>query len=298
MLQDLKIAPKYEGFLFLAQSGADVPQLQSHHHIELELNLVVRGTITYVMHGERFTFPAGTLLWLFPEQEHQLVDRSSNALNYVVVFKPSLIRKSCRTPRYQGLKRSNTEGGGILHTQLDSGTFDLVRRTMDALMVDGLDAQLLSREAGFGVQSDFRFEHGDPDGLNAGLHYLLMLCWRLQLAGKQQRPAVVLHPSVSRVLQMLSEGDLERNLGAISRDCGVSEAHLSRMFHQQIGVPMSRYRNSLRLARFWEEYRRPNRRTVSEAVYAAGFGSYAQFYKVFVSAHGVSPRASLSNTGI
>lgn len=32
---------------------------------------------------------------------------------------------------------------------------------------------------------------------------------------------------------------------------------------------------------------------MSEAVYAAGFGSYAQFYKVFTQAYGRGPRACL-----
>lgn len=59
---------------------------------------------------------------------------------------------------------------------------------------------------------------------------------------------------------------------------------------KQAGVSLSRYRNSLRLARFWEHYRRPPQKTITEAVYAAGFGSYAQFYKIFVQAYGTGPR--------
>ena len=39
-----------------------------------------------------------------------------------------------------------------------------------------------------------------------------------------------------------------------------------------------------------EEYRKSGQRTVTEAVYAAGFGSYAQFYKVFTNAYGHGPR--------
>jgi len=63
------------------------------------VNLVVQGNITYVVSGRRFTFSARTLLWIFPEQEHQVVDRSDNAQFYVAAFKPSLINRSCRQPR-------------------------------------------------------------------------------------------------------------------------------------------------------------------------------------------------------
>ncbi|MBS1815055.1 MAG: AraC family transcriptional regulator [Acidobacteria bacterium] len=300
MLQDLKIGRQYEGFIFLAESSRNAPkQLVPHHHVELELNLVIRGNITYVVEGQRFTFSAGMLLWLYPEQEHQLVDRSPNAQNYIAVFKPSFIRRSCRTPAYAGLRCTKNEKPGVLHTMLDPDAFDLIRKTMDAVMVGSLDADVLNRQAGFGLESaDFTYQHFDPDGLNAGLHHLLLLCWRYQRAGESLAGAVTLHPCVRRALQMMSEADWEGSLSSLAKKCGASEAHLSRTFHRQIGVPISRYRNSLRLARFWEEYRQPDQKNIAEAVYAAGFGSYAQFYKVFVEAYGRSPRACLTSSQI
>jgi len=294
MLEDLKLGKGYDGFLFLAESNRNPPILKSHHHIELELNLVVRGTITYVVSGRRYTFQSRTLLWLFPEQEHQLVDRSDNAQYYVAVFKPSLITRSCRTAAYEGLRRDNNEQDGVLNTLFAPDSFDLIRKTMDSLMQGSLDPDLLNREAGFGVGSEFSFEHGDPDGLNAGLHHLLLLCWRSQRTGKVLGDAIALHPGVRRALKLLSEGDLKQDLCQLAKACGVSEAYLSRTFRRQIGVPLTRYRNSLRLSRFWEQYRQPEQKNLTEAVYAAGFGSYAQFYKVFTQAYGRGPRACIA----
>lgn len=100
MLEDLKLGPKYDGFLFLADTARNPPHLASHHHVELELNLVVRGAITYVVGGHRFTFSRRTLLWAFPSQEHQLVDRSDDAQYYVAVFKPKMINRFCRSEVY------------------------------------------------------------------------------------------------------------------------------------------------------------------------------------------------------
>jgi hypothetical protein len=116
-------------------------------------------------------------------------------------------------------------------------------------MQGSLDPDLLNREAGFGQSSDFIFEHSDADGLNAGLHYLLLLCWRSQLMGKGTRDAIDLHPVVRRALKLLSEGDTAQNIGELAKACGASKAYLSRMFSRQLGVPMRRYRNSLRLSR-------------------------------------------------
>ena len=291
MLENLKLGPKYDGFLFLAESVRNPPKLNSHHHAELELNVVVKGSITYVVGGRRFTFARRTLLWMFPAQEHQLVDRSDDAQYYVAVFKPELIARSCRSKAYADLRRKRHDG--VLHTLLEPESFDLIRKTMDSLMRGALDPDVLNREAGFGVGTNFSFQHGDPEGLNAGLHHLLLLCWRCQQHGKALGKDVALHPAVGRALEILSEEGGNQDLGALARSCAVSEAYLSRIFRRQIGVPLSRYRNSLRLARFWEAYRQPAQRTVSEAVYEAGFGSYAQFYKVFTQAYGRGPRACL-----
>lgn len=294
MLDNLKLKMKYHGFLFLAESSRNPPKFSSHHHVELELNLVVRGTITYVVRGQRFTFQPRTLLWLFPEQEHQLVDRSDDAQYYVAVFKPSLIARSCRTSAYADLKCGQHRQLGVLNTRIEPDSFDLIRRTMDSLMRDSLDPDVLNREAGFGVRSDFCFEHGDPDGLNAGLQHLLLLCWRSHRTGKALGDAKPLHPAVRNALRLLSEVDGNLRLRDLAKACGSSEAYLSRTFRRQIGIPLSRYRNSLRLSRFWEYFRQPPRKTVAEAVYAAGFGSYAQFYKVFTHAYGHGPRATIT----
>jgi AraC-like DNA-binding protein len=289
MLENLKLGPSYEGFLFLAESIRNPPTLRPHHHAELELNLVADGTISYVAHGQRYTFKKGTLLWLFPSQEHQLVDRTADAAYYVAVFKPDFIKRACRGQRYAELKRKKPSQKGVLHTALSPRDFDRLRREMEAIIADGLDPDLLNREAGFGLSADFSFQHNDPDWLNAGLRYLLLLCWRLQQNCGGYSGQANLHPVVRRALDCINE-DNTLDLHGLSRLCGASEAHLSRTFHQQIGVTLSRYRNSLRLSQFWENYRDPNRQNMTDAALAAGFGSYAQFYRVFCEAYGKSPR--------
>ncbi len=221
------------------------------------------------------------------------MNRSHDAQYYVAVFKPALIAAACRGAGYEGLKRKNVKHGTVLHTLLDPATFDLIRKTMDTMMVDGLDPDILNREAGFGVGENFSFEHGDPDGLNAGLRHLLLWCWRSQHRRPTQDGAVALHPSVRKALELLGEGEWDESFGRLARRCGMSEAYLSRIFARQVGVPLSRYRNSARLGRFLEHYRQPEQKTITEAVYAAGFGSYAQFYKVFAEAYGCGPRSGL-----
>jgi methylphosphotriester-DNA--protein-cysteine methyltransferase len=293
MLENLKIDKRYDGFAYLAESMRNPPLLRKHHHVELELNLVLRGEITYVVNGRRYIFGRRTLLWLYPSQEHQLVSRTPDARYYVTVFRPSLIRDACHVPLYAPLKRRVPPENGVTHSSLDVEGFDLAKRTLESMMYGALDADVLNREAGFGFGSSFRFSHSDPDGLNAGLRHLMLLCWRLQSRLSSTHESVSLSPVVSRALQILSSETDPISLAKLAGQCHVSVSYLSRIFHRQIGVPLTTYRNSARLARFWEIYRQPGHRTLLSAMYEAGFGSYAQFYKVFAKAYGFGPRSAL-----
>jgi AraC-like DNA-binding protein len=201
-----------------------------------------------------------------------------------------MIARSCRDPLYRDLKRKHAPGDGISHSRLDPQTFDLLRSTMVTVTKGSLDADLLNREAGFGVDSTFRFEHGDPDALNAGLHYLLLLCWRSHGAGRIHAGAVSLHPAVQKALELLGEDGAEGDLAHLARQCGASTTYLSRLFQREVGVTMRRYRNSARLSRFWLNYRNPRKTTMAEAAFAAGFGSYAQFHRIFRDAYGQGPK--------
>lgn len=293
MLENLKIGKGYEGFLFLAEARRNPPVLRPHHHLELELNLVVSGEVTYVMGGERYRFPKRSLLWFFPAQEHQLVDRTDDAAYYVAVFKPDLIRRACRGPRYAGLKRKKPTVEGILHAELEPDRFDLIRREMAAAVEDGLDPDLLNREAGFGLSENFCFRHNDPDWLNAVLRHLLLYAWRLQEGLRERARAIPLHPAVRRALELLDRQTVEgEGLASLAEACGVSPAFLSRRFREEVGVKLSRYRNSLRLGRFWEARRNDPSLNLLDAVYAAGFGSYAQFYRIYREVYGTNPRRS------
>ena len=290
MLENLKLRPCYDGFVYLADAAQGLPWLATHHHPELELNLVVRGSITYVVGRHRSTFRPGDLLWLYPAQPHRLIDRSPDAKYYVAVFKPSLVRRTCRDPRYADLRGARPPGQGVPHATLAPAALDLLRLTMDSLIEGVPDAEKLNREAGFGTTPGFRFEHRDPVGLNAGLQHLLLLARRCQASSAARtRRTLVLHPAVTTALDLLGRGT-ELPLEELSRRCAATPAYLSRLFAREVGTPLTRYRQALRLEKFWNHYRRPPRKTMAEAAYAAGFGSYPQFYKVFRQAYGRGPR--------
>ena len=66
----------------------------------------------------------------------------------------------------------------------------------------------------------------------------------------------------------------------------------ARVFKAEMGMSLVEYRNRLRLDRF-DVLLDTRRQTLLEAARAAGFGSYAQFHRVFRELRGVTPREYL-----
>jgi transcriptional regulator GlxA family with amidase domain len=69
----------------------------------------------------------------------------------------------------------------------------------------------------------------------------------------------------------------------------VSLGRLAHVFKAEIGMSMVDYRNRVRLDRFTMLLDK-GRRNLLEAALAAGFGSYAQFHRVFRALRHVTPR--------
>ena len=70
----------------------------THRHAELELNLVVRGTASYLLGDRRYELTPRTLTWLFPGQDHVLVDESADHELWWAVFRPGLVSRAAPPP--------------------------------------------------------------------------------------------------------------------------------------------------------------------------------------------------------
>lgn len=124
----------------------------------------------------------------------------------MAVFKPALIADAARGAGYEGRRRDKAEGDGVLSTTLAPATFDLIRNRMVVAVAEGFDGDLLNREAGYGLGSEFSFEHRDPDVLNAALLHLLLICLKCKRGRLAAEGAVELHPAIRRGLELIGDG--------------------------------------------------------------------------------------------
>jgi AraC-like DNA-binding protein len=266
MIDDLGIRTALDGRAVRHRIGDVRPR--AHRHSELEVNLIVRGTSSYLLGDRRYALTPGTLTWLFPGQDHVLVDESSEHELWWAVFRPALVARVATTWDARPLLEEDPVGQ--FSRRLDSGR---VRR-LGALFHEVRAA-----------------ETGDDVLVNTGLAYLLSFAWRAFLDSDDVVQGVDLHPAVETVARILRADPDAGDLAALARAARLSSSHLSRIFKAQTGVSISRFRNQQRLQRFLRLYGNGRRTTALAAALEAGFGSYAQFHRFFRQQTGRSPSA-------
>lgn len=101
----------------------------------------------------------------------------------------------------------------------------------------------------------------------------------------------ILSPGIEKSLDFLMQTKKKPSLVKLSQLAGMSSTCFQQKFKQQMNMTFSQYWNRLQIRRFLAIYDAKKYCDISEVVYQAGFGSYAQFYRVFTKITGYTPRA-------
>jgi len=235
-----------------------------HRHAELELNLVTAGTGLYLLENRKYEIRRGDLLWLFPAQEHVLVEQSADFGMWIGVFKPKAVARIATDAGAKILRQRNPEG-------------EFCRRLPHPVL-----AQLEERF------TEIAGTNTQPGLFNAGLAYALLSAWG-HFEHAADVPVRDVHPAVEKAARIIRHESNLLGLDEIARRAGLSAHRLSRLFKQQTGVALVDFRNRQRVEKFMGLYGTGQRRTMLDAALEAGFGSYAQFYRVFKRITGSPP---------
>lgn len=100
------------------------------------------------------------------------------------------------------------------------------------------------------------------------------------------------HPLVGAITRALA-ADPTLSCEALAKRAHVSAGRLARVFKRETHTSVVDHRNELRLARFLEGVD-SHAGNLLDAALEAGFGSYAQFHRVFRARFGAAPRAYLT----
>jgi len=261
MRQRLELPPDWDGNLWhYRQHGRNV----MHRHAELEFNLITQGAGLYLLANRKYQIRRGDLLWLFPAQEHVLIGQTPDFEMWIGVFKPAVVRRIATDANAKVLRQASPAG-------------EYCRRLPQRDL-----ARLEELFAGIAVVREW------PGLFNAGLGYALLDAWR-HFEHAADVPVRDVHPAVERAARLIRNEAAALNLDELARRAGLSAPRLSRLFKQQTGVALVDFRNRQRIERFLQLYGTGQRLTMLDAALEAGFGSYAQFHRVFKRVIGCSP---------
>ena len=261
----LELPPRVEGHAWSLE--APTPAFATHRHAELEVNLALRGSARYLVEGHSYELRPGTTIWLFPAQDHVLLDPSPDFATWLAVFRPSLLERICTDPASRPLLAERPEG--VFSKQLAPASAS----ALDSLFED---VTAIEPEA-------------EPARYNAALGYLCLSAWSAHQQAHELPASTELHPAVERAARLLRQGGGEVTVEVIAEQAGLSPSRLTRLFKAQTGMTLTRFRQRQQIERFLDLFGQGRRRSLQEAALDAGFGSYPQFHRVFKSFLGISP---------
>lgn len=224
----------------------------------------------YLIDDRILTLRAGMLLWAHTDQSHFLLSESPDFDMWVLVSAPSVLRPGTLYPPPLAAEMGHSPDA---------------RRIDDGAAAElGLVAATLRRS-------------GDPALIAAGLRWWMARAW----IAWQEAPAkagLKIHPAVRRAADIL-RADPEVPLALIAKQAGLSLSRLGRVFRSDTGRSLAQFRTERRLERVDALMTRSIAPPLLAAALDAGFGSYSQFYRVFMAVRGTGPREyyAIAETG-
>ena len=244
------------------------PLMYAHHHPEIEANVVESGSCKLVVNDRVQRLSRGDLFWLFPDQDHRVIEASDDLSFWVLLARPELIA--------QRAKR-------VPHCAVQNPRFAVPRRLRER------ERQRLHAVASALVECE-----DDPQHHADGLAWWYAEACRITEA-QDARKGRPMHQAVVNALALLDR-DPSIPLGALADRVHMSPSRLSHLFVEQVEHSVSAHRNQLKLQRFQELLQSGDSRNLTEAAFDAGFGSYAQCARVLKAHAGITPRELLETS--
>lgn len=225
----------------------------------LQLTLCLAGTARFQCGSQVQHIRASTIAWSVPSLRFQFVDASSDYEAWVADVDGSVVERL-------GIGMHQRQGAGLLR------------------LLTVTTAERLAAQFAYLAELDVGSEP-----FSVGVEYLVLSAWAAQHRATRVDELSDVHPVVERAAQLLREQPEQGSLRELAKACGASASWLSRLFREQLGVSLVGYRNQARIDRFFELYREGRGLNLSDAALGAGFGSYAQFHRVFKDTLGFAP---------
>jgi len=229
------------------------------------MNLAVHGRADYLVGERRVSICAREMLWIPPRQNRLVIGATPDFLAWVLVVRPRLFRRVCTTKDSASLRAPDRNQGVLLRRLSEPEVRELAALYRGVPVGQGRDV------------------------FNAGLAYALARSWLAYRHATDAPAPAHLHPAVQRAAWLIKDSVEPLDNTTLAARAGLSPTRLSRLFKAEMGVPLAEFRNRQRLDHFLHLLGAEKDPNLLELSLEAGFGSYAQFHRVFRKRMGVSP---------
>jgi AraC-like DNA-binding protein len=257
------------GAVLRVESGQSLKTVRAEDYA-LQCVFGHRGRATYLLGGKLHEVTPGSVLWLAPRSAGALLDSNLQNVSegftaWYGYFGAQVVSQASRNASTEFLL--NSAEGATLLGPLTKVSARRLEAQFEHLAVTDLSIEQFA----------------------VGLEYLLLSAWAEHQQATRVGGLADVHPAVEKAAYILRTQPESGSMQDLAHTCGASASWLSRLFRQQVGISLVGFRNQSRIERFFELYGEGHRRNLTQAAYAAGFGSYAQFHRVFKEALGYSP---------
>jgi len=270
----------------------------AHFHGQLELLIVTAGHFTCVVGNTTYTVRAPALVWHLPTVGHQTLEASPDCFFWVVLVEPFFAEQVLSTagrasgdggaPRRFGSAPRLSSGAGATRGPFASWILGLTNLVGARPVVEISDrtADAMNELGSRAVQVE----------TTELLDHLLAQIVLLAVGESERQLAGLASPSLAElgIALILSAPELERDL--VCRELDVSASYLARQFQRQTGTSFADFRSRARVVSFLAGAAQ-KATSLLEAALAAGFGSYSQAHRVFMSLTGYCPRCYIQSGG-
>jgi AraC-like DNA-binding protein len=243
-----------------------------HRHREIELNLVLRGSLTYLIGGRRLTVSAGQLALLWAAMPHCLISTDPQTdVFWLTVPLGDVLRWNLPQPLVQAIL-----GGQAVHSEATDAT----------------------DQGRFASWAALLSEQGNPETRRIVLLELearlrrLALNWK-ELPSRKPRgsPGISAADHVERMAALIAEQYQQPlKVAEIAAAAGLHPHYATTLFRASLGVGLSEYLTQSRIAHAQRLLLTTNL-PVLDIMHEVGFRSTSRFHEAFVQACGMTPGA-------
>lgn len=103
-------------------------------------------------------------------------------------------------------------------------------------------------------------------------------------------------PRIRIIVQVIEEkdGSIQCDLAEMSKILGLSDAHLLRLFHREVGKSFRCFLRDVRMRRAADLLKGNGcsiKRSIKEVAHECGYGDVSNFYRDFKAVHAATPKA-------